>query len=69
MVIIEKELYMSNLKPGDNSGTNGGIYQEVDQHGHALENFATIKDHEKAPPTQHPGNSWQLKNRTPDGKH
>ena len=23
---------MSNLKPGDNIGTNGGIYQEVDQH-------------------------------------
>lgn len=60
---------MSNLKLGDNSGTNGGIYQEVDQHGHELENFATIKDHEKAPPTQHPGNSWKLKNRTPDGKH
>lgn len=60
---------MSNLKPGDNSGANGGIYQEVDQHDHELDNFATIKDHEKAPPTQHPGNTWKLKNRTPDGKH
>jgi len=38
---------MSNLKPGDNTGTNGGIYQEVDQHGHSIENFVTAKDHEK----------------------
>ncbi|MCO6504242.1 MAG: hypothetical protein J6568_02335 [Snodgrassella sp.] len=60
---------MSNLKPGDNTGINGGIYQEVDPHGHAIENFATTKDHEKLPPTQHAGNSWKLINRTPDSKH
>ncbi len=60
---------MSNLKPGDNTGTNGGIYQEVDQHGHAVENFVTAKDHEKLPPTQHAGNLWKLINKTPDSKH
>lgn len=56
------------LKPGQNTGKDGGIYQEIGPRGGAKDNFATIRDNQKAPPTQSPGHSWQRIERTPDSK-
>lgn len=58
----------NRLKPGENTGKDGGIYQEVGPRGSRKENFATIKDNQKVPPTQKPGHSWERINRTPDSK-
>lgn len=33
-------------KPGENTGKNGGIYQEVGPRGGKKDNFATVKDNE-----------------------
>ena len=56
------------IKPGENTGNNGGIYQEIGPRGGAKDNFATIRDHQKAPPTQNPGSTWVSIKRTPDSK-
>lgn len=56
------------LKPGENSGENGGIFQEVGPRGGRIDNFVTIPDDHIAPPTQHPGHFWEQVNRTPDSK-
>ncbi|ELV2159423.1 hypothetical protein QNR63_002035 [Escherichia coli] len=42
-------------KPGENTGKNGGIYQEVGPRGGKKDNFATVKDNERLPPTTKPG--------------
>lgn len=58
---------MSNkIKPGQNTGKDGGIYQEIGPRGGKKDNFATIRDNQKAPPTQQPGNAWERIKRTPD---
>ena len=54
------------LKPGENSGKDGGIYQEIGSRGGKKGNFSTIPDDHTAPPTTKPGNAWQQINRTPD---
>lgn len=54
------------IKPGENTRSNGGIYQEVDSYGQLKGNYATIRDNEKAPPTQQSSNLWVLIKRTPD---
>lgn len=59
---------VKQLKPGQNTGKNGGIYQEVGPRGGRKENFATIRDNQKAPPTQSSGSSWVQVKRTPDSK-
>ena len=56
------------LKPGQNSGRDGGIYQEKGPRGGKVDNFATIADNRRAPPTSKPGNQWEQTKRTPDGK-
>lgn len=67
--INQKEEKMTNkIKPGQNTGNNGGIYQEVGARGGLKNNFATIKDNQKAPPTQKSGHSWVQIQRTPDSK-
>ena len=55
-----------NLKPGENTGKDGGIFQEVGPRGGKKENFAAIPDDHKAPPTTKPGSSWEQVVRTPD---
>lgn len=55
-------------KPGENTGKDGGIYQEVGPRGGAKDNFATVRDNEKLPPTSESGNQWKLVKRTPDSK-
>lgn len=60
---------MANTKkPGENTGDSGGIFQEVGPRGGEKENFATVKDNEKLPPTTTPGNSWKQIQKTPDSK-
>lgn len=54
------------IKPGQNSGKNGGIYQEIGPRGGVKNNYATIPDNHKAPPTQNPGSSWTQIKRTPN---
>lgn len=56
------------IKPGENSGKDGGIYQEIGPRGGKKDNFATIPDNKPAPPTTAPGHEWQQVNRTPDSK-
>lgn len=58
----------NKIKPGQNTGNNGGIYQEVGPRGGLKENYATIRDNQKAPPTQQSGNSWMQIQRTPNSK-
>lgn len=54
------------LRPGQNSGKNGGIYQETGPRGGKKDNWATIADDKKAPPTQNPNSTWVPVQRTPD---
>jgi hypothetical protein len=54
------------LKPGENSGKDGGIFQENGPRGGKKDNFATIPDNRKAPPTSKPGGTWEQVKRTPD---
>lgn len=67
MAGITEEVCMSK-KPGENTGKDGGIYQEVGPRGGKKENFATVRDNEKLPPTTQPGNEWVLTKRTPNSK-
>ena len=53
-------------KPGENTGRDGGIYQEVGPRGGMKDNFATVRDNERLPPTTSPGHEWKRINRTPD---
>ncbi|AGG31936.1 hypothetical protein ISO70_01720 [Morganella morganii subsp. morganii] len=55
-------------KPGENTGKDGGIYREVGPRGGARDNYATVRDNERLPPTTEKGNSWVLDKRTPDSK-
>jgi len=55
-------------KPGENTGKDGGIYQEVGPRGGAKDNYSTVRDNQKLPPTSKSGNEWKLKKRTPDSK-
>lgn len=56
------------LKHGENTGNNGGIFQEVGPRGGKKDNFATIPDNHTAPPTQEAGRAWVQVERTPDSK-
>ncbi|AOM40166.1 hypothetical protein [Xenorhabdus hominickii] len=55
-------------KPGENTGKDGGIYREVGPRGGKTDNFATVRDNEKLPPTSKSGNTWELDKRTPNSK-
>lgn len=57
------------LKPGQNTGKDGGIYREVGPRGGKTDNYTTVKDNQKLPPTQKPGNHWEPEHITPDSKH
>lgn len=58
----------SGIKPGTTPGNNGGIFQERGPRGGMKDNFATIPDNHKAPPTSKPDSTWVPKSRTPDSK-
>ena len=53
-------------KPGDTTGRNGGIWQEVGPRGGEKPNYATVADNTRLPPTTKPGNEWKPVQRTPD---
>jgi hypothetical protein len=53
-------------KPGQNTGRNGGIFQEVGPRGGRRGNFATVPDNKPLPPTTTPGAGWVRVKRTPD---
>jgi hypothetical protein len=60
---------MSNsIKPGQTPGNNGGIFREIGPRGGLHDNFATIPDNHRAPPTQKPNSTWDPVKRTPDSK-
>ncbi|ADW73421.1 hypothetical protein Rahaq_1803 [Rahnella aceris] len=56
------------LKPGESSGKDGGIYREIGPRGGQTDNYSTIPDGHKAPPTTRPGATWEPVKRTPDSK-
>ena len=58
---------MSN-KPGQNTGKNGGIYQQVGPQGGLKPNYVTVPDNKPLPPTTKPGDTWIRTKRTPDSK-
>lgn len=60
---------MANTKkPGTDVGKNGGTYREQGPRGGLTDNWATVPDNKRLPPTSKPGNVWVNTNRTPDSK-
>ncbi len=57
-----------NKKPGSNTGKDGGIFQETGPRGGHKDNYATVPDHHRLPPTSKPGHAWEQVKRTPDSK-
>jgi hypothetical protein len=58
---------MATVKgPGENSGNNGGIYQEVGPRGGVRPNWVTVPDNKTLPPTSEPKHKWKQVRRTPD---
>lgn len=57
---------MTGLPPGSNTGKDGGIYQEIGPRGGLKDNFATVPDNTRLPPTTEPGRTWVPTERTPD---
>lgn len=54
------------IKPGSNTGKQGGIFQEVGPHGGPKNNFAAVPDNRPLPPTSKPGATWKPVKITPD---
>jgi hypothetical protein len=52
--------------PGSNTGRNGGIFQERGPRGGKHDNFTTVPDNTRLPPTTSPGSTWVPVKRTPD---
>lgn len=55
-------------KPGQSTGNQGGIYQEVRPGGGKQPNFSTVPDNRPLPPTTKPGNTWKPVKITPSSK-
>jgi hypothetical protein len=55
-------------KPGTNSGESGGIYREVGPRGGRYDNYTTVPDHTRFPPTAEPGRGWKPIKITPPSK-
>lgn len=55
----------TTLKPGQNTGNNGGIYQQVGPRGGKQPNYSTVPDNLQLPPTTKPGHSWTPVKVTP----
>ena len=59
---------MATLKPGQNTGQDGGVFQEQGPRGGKQPNFVTVPDNRQMPPTTRPGHVWTTVKRTPDSK-
>ena len=57
-----------SLKPGQSTGNQGGIYQEVGPKGGTKRNYATVADNKPLPPTTQPGHAWTPVKVTPGSK-
>lgn len=53
-------------KPGQNTGSKGGIYQEVGPRGGKQSNYAAVADNRPLPPTTKPGHGWKPVKITPN---
>lgn len=55
-------------RPGESSGSDGGIFREVGPRGGKRENYAAVPDNRPMPPTTKPNSGWVPVRRTPDSK-
>jgi hypothetical protein len=55
------------LPPGSSSGRDGGIFQEVGPRGGPRDNYTTVPENRRMPPTSEPGATWKPVDRTPHG--
>lgn len=55
-------------KPGENTGNNGGIFQEAGPRGGLRPNYAAVADNKQFPPTSAPKSTWVQVNKTPNSK-
>lgn len=58
----------TTLKPGQQTGIRGGIYQEVGPRGGKQPNYAAVPDGRQLPPTTKPGHGWVPVKVTPDSR-
>lgn len=58
----------SPKKPGQSTGSLGGIYQEVGPNGGLKPNYATVADNKPLPPTRKPRHGWAPVKVTPQSK-
>lgn len=56
------------MKPGQDTGRNGGIYQETGPRGGRLPSYVTVPDHKPLPPTSKPNHHWEPVKITPDSR-
>lgn len=55
-------------KPGQNTGSNGGIFQEQGPRGGRRPNYVTVPDNKPLPPTSKPNSTWTPISKTPDSR-
>jgi hypothetical protein len=55
------------VTPGVNVGRDAGVFQEQGPRGGMRDNFTTIPERHKAPPTSKPGSQWVRIEPTPHG--
>lgn len=53
------------MKPGQSTGNNGGIYQQVGPRGGKQPNYTTVPDNRQLPPTTKPRHVWTPVKVTP----
>ena len=53
-------------KPGQNTGKQGGVFQQVNTVGNPVSNYATVADNKPLPPTTKPGHTWKPVVTTPN---
>ena len=56
----------ATIRPGQNTGNRGGIFQEVGPRGGKLPNYTTVPDNRQLPPTTKPGHAWTPLKVTPN---
>lgn len=55
------------VTPGVSVGRDAGVFQERGPRGGMRDNFATIPEHHRAPPTSKPDSEWVRVDSTPHG--
>ena len=57
----------NGLPPGSANGKTAGIFQESGPRGGLKDNFTTVTEHSRMPPTSKPGSTWVPVDKTPHG--